>query len=520
APVQGTPLTGVYAFDRARMLNGQAATYQKFQVQRNFMLPSNLDGPTPPPAGTPNLFYTIMDDTYWPSVGFPGVDRLEIWEYHVDWATPANSTFAKTQELPTSFNYLMCGFFVFNCVPQQGTAQKVDALAEYPMWRFVYRNFGIHQSLVGNFTVKVTEPDRTGIRWFELRKTSGGWSIAQQGTQAPDSHYRWMGSAAMDRSGNLALGYSVSSSSLNPAIRYATRAYTETLGTLQNEASLQESAGVQTGSNRWGDYSAMTVDPVDDCTFWFTSEYYAATSSRSWSTRIGAFKLPSCGISQLAVVNTPDDAAPLPGQQVTLTITISNTSLIDAANAALELVLPAGLAPAGPATLVPPAAGTLGALPGIVSNLNVPAGQAVTLSLPVKVSTGLAPATKLISAATLSGTNLAAGAATSTITVGDAAPIAADDSATTPRGVPVRIPVLANDVDLNGRSLSIDAVDLPGHGTAVISGTEIVYTPAPGFGGSDQFTYVVTDGTLFGVATVYVDVTPKDHRVYLPLVRR
>ncbi len=341
----GTAKVGVFAFDRARMLNGQTATFQKFQVQRNFMLPSDLDGPTAPPAGTPNYFYTIMDDVFWPTQGFPGVDRLEVWEFHVDWTTPAKSTFAQAQELPTPFNYLICNFFQFDCVPQPAPGEKVDALAEYPMWRLAYRNFGVHQALVGTFTVKVTGSVRTGIRWFELRKTgSGGWSIFQQGTHSPDNNYRWMGSAAMDRSGNIALGYSVSSSSLNPAIRYATRLYTETLGILQNEVTLQAGGGVQiNGGNRWGDYSSMNVDPSDDCTFWYTSEYYASTSAASWRTRIGAFKLPSCGISQLTVTKAPDNATPQPGKQITYTITIHNYSA-DEPNLVLHLPLGVRLA--------------------------------------------------------------------------------------------------------------------------------------------------------------------------------
>jgi uncharacterized repeat protein (TIGR01451 family) len=496
APVGGgTPLVGVFAFDRARMLTGQPATFQKFQVQRNFMLPSDLDGTTPPPAGTPNYFYTIMDDTFWPSQGFPGVDRLEVWEFHVDWITPANSTFAKAQELPTPFNYLVCTFFQFDCVPQPAPpGEGVDAFSEYPMWRLAYRNFGAHQALVGNFTAKVTGPDRAGIRWFELRKTgSGGWSIFQQGTHSPDNNYRWMGSAAMDRSGNIALGYSVSSSSLNPAIRYATRLYTETLGTLQDEVTLRAGGGAQTGSNRWGDYSAMNVDPSDDCTFWYTSEYYASTSAAGWRTRIGAFKLPSCGISQLAVTKTPSNATPQPGQQIAYTITISNGSLIDATNITVSDIPPAVLTFAGPVTLVPPGAGTVGAPPTLVSGLSVPAGQQVSITLPVRVNTGLAAGTVLTNTASVAGTAIAANTASAGITVANAPPLAGSDSVTTPSNTPVTISVLANDSDANGDALIVSSVGTPNNGTTVISGASIVYSPANSFNGSDSFSYTVSD---------------------------
>jgi hypothetical protein len=104
-----------------------------------------------------------------------------------------------------------------------------------------------------------------------------------------------MGSIAMDQDGNIALGYTVSSSSIHPAIRYATRLASDPLGTLQAEAVLIAPNGSQTGSNRWGDYSAMSVDPADDCTFWYTNEYYNANSANQWRTRVGVFTIPECG---------------------------------------------------------------------------------------------------------------------------------------------------------------------------------------------------------------------------------
>jgi hypothetical protein len=164
------------------------------------------------------------------------------------------------------------------------------------MFRLAYRNFISYEALVGNFTVNVGG-NRAGIRWFELRKSGGGsWTLYQEGTHAPDAtSHRWMGSIAMDNDGNIALGYTVSSTSLNPSLRYATRLVTETLGTLESEVTLMAGGGAQTSSfNRWGDYSAMSIDPVDDCTFWYTGEYYATTSSFNWRTRVGSFTIPSC----------------------------------------------------------------------------------------------------------------------------------------------------------------------------------------------------------------------------------
>ena len=282
---------GIYAFDRDKMLNGQAATFQKFQVQRNFMLPSDLDGSNPPPSGSPNYFYTMMDDTFWPGEGFPGEDRIEIWEFHVDFNNPANSTFALTSSLPTeSFDYLVCDSF--DCIPQKGTTQRVDAIAEWPMHRFQYRNFGTHETLLGNFTVEMDDfPGHAGIRWFELRKTDKeDWYIYQEGTHSPDAHHRWMGSIAMNGEGNIALGYSVSSETLYPAIRYAAQYYWDPVGSLRDEVSVVESTASQTKANRWGDYSSMNVDPADDTTFWFTTEYIS--ESGWWNTRINTIKLP------------------------------------------------------------------------------------------------------------------------------------------------------------------------------------------------------------------------------------
>ncbi|MBW1779561.1 MAG: hypothetical protein JRL30_02365 [Deltaproteobacteria bacterium] len=274
---------GAYAFDRDKMLQGESATYQKFERTGNFMLPSDLDGPTAPPSGSPNYFYTMKTGNV-----------LEIWEFHVDFSTPANSTFTRAQTLTTSpFNYGLCGFD-WDCIPQPGTSQRLDAISEWPMWRLQYRNFGTYETLVGNFTVDVGDfSDHAGIRWFELRKTpAGAWSIYQEGTHSPDAHHRWMGSVAMDGQGNIALGYSVSSATLYPSIRYATRSASDAAGTLQGEVALITGTASQTSFNRWGDYSSMNVDPSDDTTFWYTNEYLT-DATQGWRTRIGTFSVQS-----------------------------------------------------------------------------------------------------------------------------------------------------------------------------------------------------------------------------------
>jgi PKD domain len=283
-----------YAFNRAKMLVGdQTANFVRFSGQNNFLLPANLAGPLSPPAGSPGYFYTFKDDVF-----HGGVDRIELFTLAANFTNPGQSTFTLTASLPvTEFTYTVCGFFNFNCAKQPGTAQRIDVVSEWPMHRFPYRNFDTHQTLLGNFTVGggIGEVG-AAIRWFELSDTGSGWTLFQEGTFDPgDGHDRFMGSIAMDGSGNIALGYSVSSSALFPGIRYATRAPVDPVGTLQPEAVLINGGGSQTGSNRWGDYSAMSVDPVDDCTFWYTNEYYPMTASTAWQTRIGVFESTSCG---------------------------------------------------------------------------------------------------------------------------------------------------------------------------------------------------------------------------------
>ncbi len=292
---------GIHAFDRTSMLVGAEAMYHRYTVDRNFMLPADTDGATPPPAGTPGYFYTMMDDVYWPKYGFDGEDRLEIYTFDVDFTNAANTSFALAQEIETTpFNYLVCtnafGDPVMDCIPQQGTDQKLDVIAEWPMWRLQYRNFGTHETLVGNFTVEVDggSAEHAGIRWFELRKSGNDdWFLFQEGTHAPDANHRWVGSIAMNGEGALALGYSVSGPTMYPSIRYATRQASDPLGTLREETTLVEGTASQTNFNRWGDYSAMNVDPADDCTFWYTNEYVADSDVR-WQTRIGAFHDALC----------------------------------------------------------------------------------------------------------------------------------------------------------------------------------------------------------------------------------
>jgi hypothetical protein len=295
----------VYAFNRASMLAGDPASQQAFQNYLNLMMPADVDGSTPPPAGTPGIMYTFRDGSE-PYFNNPPNDSLDIWEFDVDWTTPANSSFTNVQSFvpPTlaEFNWTVCGFFVQSCLPQPSPGVSVDSASWWPMQRLVYRNFGTHETLVGAWTVDVTgTPDLAAPRWFELRRTpldgapeGAGWTLHQQGTHSPDGDHRFMPSIAMDGRGNIAMGYSVTSTTVKPSIRYAVRSPSDPLGTLQTEAELITGTGVETNVSRWGDYASMDVDPVDDCTFWFTSEYIASDGSFNWQTRVGTFKVQGC----------------------------------------------------------------------------------------------------------------------------------------------------------------------------------------------------------------------------------
>jgi hypothetical protein len=187
-------------------------------------------------------------------------------------------------------------------------------LADRMMYRLQYRNFGSYEAMVTNHTVDVDGADRAGVRWYELRKSGANWGIYQQGTYSPDSNNRWMGSVAMDKAGNISLGYSVSSSTVYPSIRYTGRLSGDPLGQMTlEEGVLVAGTGSQLHSaSRWGDYSMMAVDPADDCTFWYTQEYYETTSELDWQTRIGAFQLS-------------DDCTPPPTATPTATLTPTST---------------------------------------------------------------------------------------------------------------------------------------------------------------------------------------------------
>lgn len=264
---------GVYAIDRAAMLSGNSsAAIISWNLSTSYgsLLPADFDGATPP-AGSPAYLVNL------------GSGLLRVWQATVNWSNPSSSTLSSPLSLSTqSFS---TSSIVIN---QPGTSQTLDPLSDRLMFRLQYRNFGTHQSMVCNHTVNAGS-GQAGVRWYELRKTTGNWAIYQQGTFAPnDGLDRWMGSVAMNGVGDIAIGYSVAGKTLYPSIRFAGRTAGNTLGNLDIvETSIVEGTKSQTGVNRWGDYSMMSVDPVDDNTFWYTNEY--SNGGWNWKTRIASF---------------------------------------------------------------------------------------------------------------------------------------------------------------------------------------------------------------------------------------
>lgn len=326
---------GTYAFDRGKMLTGDpTAVALKVLLTTaggawrpgDGLLPADLDGTVVPPD--PALGYFIGTRDNGGGMGAPS-DAVNVFHFQWDFATGTATLNLAASPAVTAFDSIFpcSGTPARECVPQKATSQKVDVLSyrQRPLHRAAYRNYGSYESLVTNQSVEATA-GRAGVRWYELRalRTTTP-TVAQQGTYAPaDGIHRWMGSIAHDRSRNMALGYSVSSSTIFPGIRYTGRLSTDPLNTLpQGEAVLHAGTGSQTGSPRWGDYTSMTIDPTDDCTYWYVNEYFAVTGS-TWKTRIGSFQFPGCGLS--VFIDGPGAIT----QKAKYTYTASPTGAVDA----------------------------------------------------------------------------------------------------------------------------------------------------------------------------------------------
>jgi hypothetical protein len=269
------------------------------------MLPGDCDG-TFAPAGTPNYFSYINDDSW------GGNDELRIWSLKPDWTTPANSVCAYITALPVA------AFATFSSyqISQKGVTLKLDDLSDRLMHRMQYRNMGTYESMVTCHTVN-SGSNIAGVRWYEMRKNGSTWALYQQGTYAfTDSKSRWLGSIAMNGSGDIALGYTLSGSADYPSIYFTGRKASDALGSMTvAESPIMVGSASMSGADRWGDYAMMSVDPTDNKTFWHTNEFVGTYGgSYPWSTRIASFVFSNTPIiASLPATNITGTTATLNG---------------------------------------------------------------------------------------------------------------------------------------------------------------------------------------------------------------
>jgi len=314
-----------YALERDKMLAGdpnpQIVGFNLPELNEGWffgVLPTHAASALPA-EGTPNYFVYMQDDG-WPGVG---EDHIKVWEMDIDWDVIGNSTISEPIEIPTSpFNTQFQPFGAGD-VEQPGTTQKLDAFSSIVMYMAQYREFSDYSSIVMNFAVDVDENnnDHVGIRWVELRKDNGGdWDLYQEGTWAPDDDHRWVGSIHMDYQGNIGLAYQVSGAETYLSLRYTGRYANDPLGEMTlEEETIVDGTNSQTNASRNGDYSQMTIDPVDDATFWFTGEYF---SNNERKTRIASFKIAPAFARDIGVnaVNNPTDGILTDADSVKVTI--------------------------------------------------------------------------------------------------------------------------------------------------------------------------------------------------------
>jgi uncharacterized repeat protein (TIGR01451 family) len=405
-----SPNLGVYVFDRANMVAGNPATFMKSTiaalgapgVRDTRVLPADLDGAAPA-VGTPNFFVRSVDDQQDP---VNPNDRIEVYNAVADFAT-STFTFTLADTLtPAPFQTMLCnrnGGGVRDCIPQPDTTATVDALSNRPMMQLKYRSFGTHQAMVFNQTIDVAGSmpipvvnEVAGIRWYELRNTGAGWTIFQEGTYAPQPTgatnenqmlHRWMGSMAMDMVGNIGLGYSITNDDDNnevfPGIRYAGRHSADPLGTLpQGEMTIFDGTNSQTGGfgQRWGDYSALSIDPRDDCAFWFTTHVAGAGGAGARPTRIASFRFDDCSLADLLIVKTDSPDPVAAGGELTYTLTVTNNGPSTASDVELTDTLPAEV------SYVSDDGGCILAAPSVSCNLgHMVAAATRTIQIVVKV---------------------------------------------------------------------------------------------------------------------------------------
>jgi centrosomal CEP192-like protein len=324
-PPIGAGSADLCGMDRTKMLAGSpnpAQLCQKTPSTEFSYLPSDMDGPTPPTDGTPGLFLTWQ---------FANPGQLFLRKLTMNF-TAGTSTLSAATVIPVANFTQACN----SCVPQLGTPQLLDTLGDRPMNRFPVRHFPDHDRAI--LTHAVASGAQVAMRWYELFDPAGAVAVNQQGTFAPDTTFRWMGSMAEDKLGDIAIGYSASSTAIHPAIRFTGRVPSDPAGTLETEASIIEGAGSQTsGLSRWGDYTALVVDPNDDCTFWYVNQYEKVNGSFNWSTHIGSFAFNTCTGAPAPAVTLSATKLSFPKTVIGATSIPKSVTLTNSGNATLHI---------------------------------------------------------------------------------------------------------------------------------------------------------------------------------------
>ena len=279
--------------DRAKMLKGEPASEQcTIMLNVGFLNNADIDGTSVPPAGAPNIMMaaggTQLDKIF-------DADTIDTWQFHVDWKNPANTRVTGPTKIAVAPYHYLCDGQLTSCVPQPGTDRRLDAQGDKIMSRVVYRRIGNRESLVAVHSVN-TAAGGGGVRWYEFSvDSSRKVSLRQQGTYAPDGFFRWMASPAIDRLGNIGIGYSFGGAPNFTGQRFAGRVPADPPGVLGlRETVLVEGQASQTNTMRWEDYTTTAIDPSDDCTVWYVGDYLKKDAT-NYSSRIGSFRMPGCG---------------------------------------------------------------------------------------------------------------------------------------------------------------------------------------------------------------------------------
>ncbi len=472
------------ALDRTSMLAGAAATQICFQLStaNGGTLPADIDGNTPPPANSPAYFLEF------------GTNLLTMFQMSNINFTAGTATLSAGINIPVAAFTGACGGGG-TCIQQLGTNQQLDSLADRMMYRLAYRNFGDHEAIVASHSI--TNGTSAAVRWYEIR-TPATPTLFQQGTFAPDATFRWMSSAAMDSAGNIAVGYSASSSTINPGIRFTARAPGDPLGTMGAEQTILNGTGSQTtGLSRWGDYSSISVDPIDDCTMWYTTEYEKVNGTFNWSTRIANFKFAGCGTPDFSLTSAPASVSVTQGSTANYTETVTP---LNGFTGTVALTI-AGLPTAATATFTPASLTSGASALAVTTDPTTPAGTyTLTITGTSGTLTHTATATLIVTAPIVGDFAVSATPASQTVAAGSATSYTA--SVTPSGGFTGTVAFSASGLP-TGATAAFNPTSVAGTGSSTMSVTTSTTTPA----GTYTITITGTSGTLVHSTTVTLVVT-------------